>query len=406
MKNLSFDIAKRYLFGRRRTHAINLITAIAVLGISIGSAALILILSVFNGFEGLIAGFLNDFNADLKLTPIEGKYFELSDDELLQIEQIEGISKTSKTLEEIAFFEYKGSQVVGAIKGVDEKFTTVTKIDSALYSGSTVFRKDGINYGIVGSRLHGQLAINQNDALTPVKIHMLARKKSGLIKKDYKTMMVYPSGIFSVQSEKEDQYLICSIQLAEKLLDKKGKISSLEIALENEADEEIIRQKLSSLLKFDYELKNRYQQDEAFLKLMNIEKWISFLIVSLTLLIVAFNLVGALWMIVLDKRKDITILKSLGFDKNGIRRIFLFEGLLICGLGLTIGLLIALLLYFLQVTFGLVPVPPGFVIDAYPIELRFFDFVIVIITVLIIGYLASIIPSDRASRVSPYLRQD
>lgn len=403
---LTFNIAKRYLFGRKTSNAINLITGIAVLGISIGSAALILILSVFNGFEGLIAGLLNDFNADLKITPIEGKYFEVSDEQLLNIESIDGVTNVAKTLEEIAFFEYKGAQVVGAIKGVDEAFRNVTSIDSAIYSGRYVFQKNGVNYGLVGARLHNQLAINQSDALTPVKVHMRTKKKKGLVKKDYTTMLIYPSGIFSVQSEKEDQYLLTSLNFAAKLLDKQGELSSLEVKLSDNADEQSVRASISEVLGDNFELKNRYQQDEAFLKLMNIEKWISFFIVSLTLLIVAFNLVGALWMIVLEKNKDITILKSLGFGSKDVRNIFLWEGMLISGLGLVIGIVLALILYVLQKYVGLVPVPEGFIIDAYPMELKITDFIVVIFTVALIGFIGSLLPSYRASKVSPYLRQE
>jgi len=403
---LTFNIAKRYLFGRKTSNAINLITGIAVLGISIGSAALILILSVFNGFEGLIAGLLNDFNADLKITPVEGKYFELSDEQLLKLEAIEGVSSVAKTLEEIAFFEYKGAQVVGAIKGVDEAFRNVTSIDSAIYSGKYVFQNNGVNYGLVGARLHNQLAINQSDALTPVKVHMRTKKKKGLVKKDYTTMLIYPSGIFSVQSEKEDQYLLTSLSFASKLLDKDGELSSLEVKLNTDADEEVIRASIGQVLGDNFDLKNRYQQDEAFLKLMNIEKWISFFIVSLTLLIVAFNLVGALWMIVLEKNKDITILKSLGFGSNDVRNIFLWEGMLISGLGLVIGIVLAISLYLLQKYVGLVPVPEGFIIDAYPMELKITDFIVVIFTVALIGFIGSLLPSYRASKVSPYLRQE
>jgi lipoprotein-releasing system permease protein len=404
---LPFKIAKRYLFGKKTSNAINLITGIAVLGIAIGSAALILILSVFNGFESLIAGLLNDFNADLKVTPIEGKYFNITPEDIIKLEEIEGINTVSKTLEEIAFFEYKGAQVIGAVKGVDEAFRNVTSIDSAIYSGRYVFNKNGVRYGLVGARLHNQLAINQGDALTPVKVHMPNKKKKGLVKKDYTTMLVYPSGIFSVQSEKEDQYLLSSYEFAAKLLGKKQtEASSLELKLSPGADEDDIRAALTKSLGTNFDIKNRYQQDEAFLKLMNIEKWISFLIVSLTLLIVAFNLVGALWMIVLDKTKDITILKSLGFLSKDIRNIFLWEGMLISGLGLVIGIILAITLYLLQKYVGLVPVPDGFIIDAYPIKLRLTDFFVVIVTVAIIGYIGSLLPAYRAAKVSPYLRID
>lgn len=403
---LAFQIAKRYLFGDKSSSAINWITGISVLGMSIGTAALILILSVFNGFEGLIAGLLNDFNPDLKVTPIEGKFFSLNDEELASLKKIDGIHSVSRTIEEIAFFEYKGSQIVGAVKGVDEDFLKVSQLDSAIHFGKYTLRDNGINYGVVGARLYNQLSINQRDALTPVKVHMPVRKKKGLIKKDYKTMSIYPSSVFSVQSEKEDQFMISSLEFASKLLDKKNEVSALEIKMDGSVSESAIRKDIAALLGPTLEIKNRYQQDEAFLKLMNIEKWISFLITSLTLFIVAFNLVGSLWMIVLDKKKDISILKTLGYNPKDIKNIFITEGLLITGLGIIIGISIAVTLYLLQTYFGIVPVPAGFIIDAYPIQLKGMDFLVVIITVLIIGYLASILPSNRAARISPYLRHE
>ncbi len=404
--SLSFTIAKRYLFGKKSSSAINWITGISVLGMSIGTAALILILSVFNGFEGLIAGLLNDFNPDLKVTPTEGKYFSVSDKDLIALKSIEGIHSISRTLEEIAFFEYKGSQIVGAVKGVDQDFLKVSQIDSAIHFGKYVLQENGINYGVVGARLFNQLSINQRDALTPVKIHMPVKKKKGLIKKDYKSMSIYPSAVFSVQSEKEDQYMIASLEFASKLLDKKDELSALEIKMDGTVSESTVRDNITGLLGSNIQIRNRYQQDEAFLKLMNIEKWISFLITSLTLFIVAFNLVGSLWMIVLDKKKDISILKTLGYNPRDIKNIFISEGLLITGLGILIGITIAVTLYLLQTYFGIVPVPAGFIIDAYPIQLRVIDFLVVIITVFVIGYLASILPSNRAARISPYLRQE
>jgi len=404
--NLFFNIAKRYLFGKKSSNAINIITSISVLGIAIGTAALILILSVFNGFEGLIAGLLNNFNPDLKLVPEKGKYFKLNEKQLEELRAIPDVMAVSRTLEEIAFFEYKGAQVVGAIKGVDRYFREVSNIDSALYYGAYRFEKDQVKYGLVGSRLFNQLSINQGDAITPIRIHMPTKKSKGLIKKDYKTMQIYTSGVFSVQSEKEDQYLVCSMEFAQRLLDKKEEYSALEFKIGPDGSEQQIRKQIAAVMGEGYGMKNRYEQDEAFLKLMNIEKWVSFLIISLTLLIVAFNLVGSLWMIVLDKRRDISTLKALGFDAKGIKKIFLMEGLLISGLGLIIGICLALLLFGIQKYFGLVPVPEGFIIDAYPIELKFIDFIVVILTVLVIGYLASILPSNRAARVSSFVRQE
>lgn len=403
--NTSFEIAKRYLFGKKSTNAINLITGISVLGMSIGTAALILILSVFNGFESLLSGLLNDFNPDLKVSPIDGKYFETSDEDLKKLKEIDGVQTISKTVEEIAFYEYDNVQEVGVIKGVDELFSTVTRIDSTIRKGSFVLKEDNISYGVLGMGLANKLGVNFSDAITPIKVYMPLRKKKGPLAKDFKYKMIYPSGAFSVQSDNDFSHLICSYEFASKLLETKNKVSALEFKIDPSKEKEIIDSVLG-IMGEGFETKNRYQQDEAFLKIMNIEKWVSYLIACLTLFIIAFNLIGALWMIVLEKREDISILRALGYTSKGIRNLFVIEGVLICGLGLFMGIVLALLLYVLQKYFGLISIPEGFIIDAYPIEIKWKDFLVVSITVLLLGFFASMLPARRAAQVTPFVRQE
>lgn len=404
--SLTIDIAKRYLFGKKSTNAINWITGISVAGIAIGTAALILILSVFNGFEGLLSGLFNAFNPDIKIELKEGKLFDLDSIPLAELKQVDGVEYVSKTIEEIALFEYKGSQKVGTIKGVDELYSEVTAIDSTLRSGKFLLQKGNFNYAVLGAGMNSNLAINHTDAFTPVKVHMLLRKKRGPLSKEFKTMELYPSGVFSVQSEADVQYVITSYDFVNRLLDSKNKITSLEVKINADLDEEEIMASISNLMGDRFKVKNRYQQDEAFLKIMNIEKWISYLIACLTLFIIAFNLVGSLWMIVLEKKKDISILRSMGFTTRRVKQLFLWEGILICGLGLLIGLVLTLILYFLQKNYGIVSIPDGFLIDAYPIELKLTDLIVVIFTVLGIGYLASLLPAIRAGRITASVRQE
>ena len=383
-----------------------MITWISILGITIGTAALILILSVFNGFESLLSSLFDSFNPDMKIILKEGKSFEVEDETIKQIAAIEGIEAVSKTIEEVALFEYKDAQEVGIIKGVDESYNLATDIDSTVKRGKYVLREGNINYAVVGAGMRTKLSVNYNDAITPISIHMPLRKKKGPLSKDFKTMEVYPAGVFSVQSEADLQYIISSYEFVNKLLSYENKTSALEMRLAEDYDEDHIRTGINTLMGEGYVIKNSYQQNEAYLKIMNIEKWVSYLIASLTMFMIAFNMVGCLWMIVLDKRKDISILKSMGMTSKKVKEIFMTEGMLIGSVGVVIGTALALFMYFLQKQFGLVSIPDGFMVRSYPIELKLTDFIIVIATVLSISYIASILPARKAARIETQLRSD
>lgn len=407
--NFTFEIAKRYLLSKKSTSAINIITWVSIAGMTIGTAALVLILSVFNGFEGLLAGLSNSFNPDLKISPIEGKFFAVDSTQIAEIRMIDGVLQVAKSIEEICLFEYKEVQQDGMIKGVDEYYAEVTSIDSTIREGKFSTLEGNRNLGVLGRGLSVNLSINRKDAGTPVSVHMPTLKSSGVMSsmgKEFKTISVYPTAVFNVGSEDDIRYMLTNIETVAKLLDKPGQISNLEISIVEDGDEDDIKSSIASILGEGYKIDNRYQQEESFLKVMNIEKWISFLIVMLTLTILAFNMVGSLWMMVLEKKKDISILRSMGYETSQIRSVFMMQGMLITGIGIVLGMLIAILLYGLQKQFGLVSVPDGFMISAYPIELRWTDFVVVAVTVAVIGWLASILPSYRAGQVSASVRQE
>ena len=397
MPALNRDIARRYLFGKKSTNSINIITGISIFGISIGTAALVLILSVFNGFEGLLSGLFNAFNPDLKVIPIEGKYFTVEDNQLLEIEAIPGIVAVAKTVEEIALFEYKGIQELGKIKGIDNKFLSIINLDSLFLRGHYRKTRDKVQYAYMGSSLKNKLGININDKLSPLTVYMPSKRRKMLGAKEFNSKTVYPAGIFSVKGDSDYEYVLSSYEVVEQLLESPGQISALEIKLTEKANEDKTKTALTQILGEGYRIKNRFQQDESFLKVMQIEKWISFLITGLTMLLIAFNLLGALWMIVLDKKKDIAVLKALGFNSHDVRSLFINLGLFITAIGVVLGFVVALILYFLQKNYGLIGVPEGFMMDSYPIQLRVTDFLIVTLVVVAIGWLTSLIPAKKAA---------
>lgn len=404
--NLTLEIARRYLLGKKSNNAINIITGISILGITIGTAALILILSVFNGFEFLLSSLFDSFNPEMKIIPAEGKTFVTSDDEVKQLLAIDGVVAVSKTIEEIGLFEYKGAQEVGIIKGVDEYYSQVTDIDSTVRRGKYVIKEQNINYAVVGAGMRTKLSVNYNDGITPISVHMPNSQKSGPLSKDFKTLELYPSGVFSAQSEADLKYIITNYDFVNKLLGTTDQNSALELKLSDSYSEKSIRKNIVAVIGEGFVIKNSYEQNEAYLKIMNIEKWVSYLIASLTMFMIAFNMIGCLWMIVLDKRKDISILKSMGMTSVKIKKIFITEGMLIGVLGIVIGVVLALVLYFLQKYFGLISIPDGFMVRSYPIELKLLDFIVVISTVLFISYLASILPAQKAAKIETQLRSD
>lgn len=396
---LPLKIARRYLFAKKSTNAINIISGISVFGISVGTAALILVLSVFNGFEDLITGLFGNFNPDVKVTIKEGKFFEVDSTVIAQLNALPEVELVAKTIEETALFAYKDNESFGTIKGVDDYYQLVTGIDSTVREGVYQLKEEGRDYAVLGVGIRNRLSVNVGDYLSTLEVYMLKRKNTGPLSKPYKKKLIYPAGTFVIQQDFDSEYILSSLSFAQSLLSLKNKIGALEIKLTPNVNTATAVEQIQKIVGEDFNVKDRYQQDEAFLKLMNIEKWMSYAILCLTLVLVAFNMIGALWMIVLDKKPDIAILRSMGATNTTIRNIFLSEGILLGLLGMLLGFIIAVLLYIAQKQIGIVPIPPGFVVDTYPISMRFPDFIIVAITVLTITLIASLPAAFRAMRV-------
>jgi len=406
--NLAIQIARRYLFAKKTTNAINVITGISVFGITLGTAALVLVLSVFNGFHDLLSGLFNTFNPDIKVTPALGKTFESDTFYLETLRAVEGVAFLSETIEEVAFFQYKKSEDFGTLKGVDQYFDNVTGIDSMVQEGLYSLKEGKKHYAVLGSGMRNKLTVNVDDYLSEISVYMPKRKNVGPFEKAFTTRYMYPSGTFYIQQEFDNQYILTDLDFVRSLLKaKENEVSSYELKVKDGADVRTVAEAVRGVMGEDFLVRDRFQQDAAFLKLMNIEKWISFAIVSLTLLLVAFNIIGSLWMIVLEKKNDIGILKSMGATELTIRNIFLYEGLLLCGIGMVIGFVISLLLYFIHTNVGggLIPISQGFLVDAYPIRLMLTDFIAVFLIVMVIGFLASIVPANKAKKMGSLVRE-
>ncbi|CAH1001380.1 Lipoprotein-releasing system transmembrane protein LolC [Neolewinella maritima] len=410
--NLPLRMAWRYLFARKSTNAINIITFVAAFGVAIGAAALIIALSVFNGFEDIFVGLFNNLNPDVRITAVEGKTFTANDALLAQIRRVPGVVVVSETLEETARFQYAGHQAFGPLKGVDHNYHYINGIDTMIDEG-----KYDLDYpqvtalgAIVGKNLAQELLIdpyNQFNALS-IYVPRPRTRGGGTIlasgRLPYQVREVLPVGIVRSQEAFENQAVLIKLSLAREIMGVADSIvSGLELRLAPGFATEATYRQLQEAIGEGFLVRNRFEQENSILKLMRVEKYVAYAIVSLMMIVISFNLVGALWMIVLEKRKDIVILRSLGMASTDIRNVFLRVGLLICVLGLLSGFALASLVYLIQTNYGIIGLPGT--LDAYPLSFRPVDFLVVTITVLVIGLIASVLPARRAQSVELAVRE-
>lgn len=406
--NLPLNIARRYIFGKKNTNAINIITGIAVFGLTVGTAAMVLVLSVFNGFEDLISGMYSDLNPDILVTPKKGKTFELETAKLEALEALPEVQVIARTVEEKAVFDGRGNQqTIGILKGVDNNFQIVTQLDSSVREGRYLFQNGDREMAVLGYGMRNNLNVDVTNPLSFINVYTVKKKQVGPFEQPFRKRILYPAGTFYVEPEFNNNYILSSLDFAQRLLQLGDQIGALEIQLSTgTSPAQGVRAVKKVLGEEEFRVQDRYAQNESFLKLMQVEKWMSFAIVSLMLLLVAFNLIGALWMIVLEKRKDIAILKSMGATDELVRNIFLNQGLLLSLMGILFGFLLALLIFFVQKQYQVIGIPGGFAINAYPISLRVFDFLAVALTVAAIGFVASIMPARRAKKVPALIQEE
>jgi len=399
---ISLYIAKRYLFAKKSHNIINIISAISVGGITIGTAALIIVLSVFNGFENLVVSMFNSFNPDLKVTAVEGKTFIEDDLVLKNILNIDGISHLTKVVEENALIKYLDKQYICTMKGVSNEFLMTSQIDTMIIGGEGILERGEQNFAIVGQGVSYNLGLNLNDYENPLVVYVPKRFKGTRLNPvdAFNSMLIQPSGIFSVQQEVDQKYMIVPLRFLRQLLDYDKQLSALEIRVENDAQVTNVQKEVQALLGENFSVKNKYQQEELMFKIMKSEKLAIYLILSFILLIATFNVIGSLSMLIIEKRKDIAILKSLGANNQTIRNIFFTEGMMISLFGALLGLFIGGAICWLQQTFGIIKIGQGstFVLEAYPTKILFTDFIYVLLIVSFIGFIAAWYPVKYISR--------
>ncbi len=392
--NIALYIARRYLFSRKSTNAINIISMISMAGVCIGSAALFIILSVFNGFEELNLILYKQLSPDIQITAKEGKFFDSNKINISDLKAIDGSALFVEVLEDNALLKYGNAQYFSKVKGVSDDFLKYKNLDEAVIAGTFDLYADSIPYAVIGRGVEYALGldvtqpIDQISVLVPQKdfSHTILNPQSAL-----KRMEIYPAGIFSVQQEMDDQVCFVPITFARELFDEYKRISSVEIYLSDEKSIAKVKKKLSTILDDDFRIRDRYELNEILYKVLNTERWGVYLILSFILMIAICNIIGSVTMLVIDKKKDIAILQSMGLTKKNVQKIFLYEGLLIALLGALAGLILGGGFAFLQEHYGIIKINTSgsFLIQVYPAKVLFKDFWIVIITVFIISFTAS-----------------
>ncbi|HET9431201.1 MAG TPA: FtsX-like permease family protein [Chitinophagaceae bacterium] len=408
---MHFLFAWRYFKAKKTTNVINVIAWISITAIVIGTAALILVLSVFNGFEGLVKDLYSSFYPDLKVSPAYGKVMQVTPEQLLKLKGIGGIRNFSLVVEEKALVQNGDYQSVVHLKGVDENYRYVSGVADNLVNGQYDLGNEETPKLILGGGLEGALGILADRNIFKLNIYLPRKSTSDQINllEDISNDTIRTSAAFMIQQEFDNKYGISNIDFVKRAL-KWGKddYSALEIALVEPGTEKLIIKELEKIFMAPaYLVQNKYQQNRSLYSVMNMERWAIYGVLCLILVVAAFNMIGALTMLVLEKQKDISVLHALGGNRNFIQKIFLSEGLLLALIGGGVGMLLALVITYLQIKFHLVPLSGGsFLIDYFPIKLRLQDFLLVGATVFIIALIASWIPSRKAARQEYSLRSE
>lgn len=365
--------------------------------------ALIIVLSVFNGFEGLVISLFNNFNPDLVITPTEGKTIQSTLFPSAEIKAINGVGHYMEVIEENVLIQNGDKQHFANIKGVPEHYADMSGLDSCMIDGEFILRQDGTDCAVIGSGVAYYLDFRMKPEEQAISI-LAPRKSKGFNlnpEQDFSRQNIRVSGVFMVEQNFDSKYIFAPFTFVKEILEYDDEISYVEIGLGKEANLDRIQSEIKNILGPDFKVKNRFEQQELLYKIMKSEKWAIFLILTFILLIATFNVIGSLSMLILDKKKDIAVLQSMGANNQLIRRIFLFEGSLISMIGALSGLILGTIICVLQMQFGIVGLGDAngaFIVNSYPVILQWTDFVYVFFTVIIIGIFAAWIPTRRISQ--------
>ena len=400
--NLSFYIARRYLLGKKSQNAINIISGISVLGVTVGTMALVIVLSVFNGFDSVVKSLFNAFDPDIEISPAEGKTFIPRPSTLDSLRSLPGVQAVSEVVEENVLLLYGDKQHIATIKGVDDAFMEVSGIDTMIYDGSMKLKDANRPYAVVGQGVAYSLRIGLN-FVDPLFVYTIDRKArfsmanpEEAIRRDF----IYPAGIFAIEQDFDSRYVIAPMEFVRELLSYDQETTFLEIKLDPRYPAQKVQEQITGIVGDGFHVKNRQQQNELFYRVMKSEKWAIFLILTFILIIASFNIIGSLSMLIIDKKRDIRSLRNMGANNRLIKRIFLMEGWMISIIGSILGMVLGTFVCWLQQRFELIKLSGSgtFVIDAYPVKIEAVDILLIWITVLLIGWIAARYPVKQISR--------
>lgn len=394
-------IARRYFFAKKSHNAINIISIIAVAGVTIGTMALITILSVFNGFDKLVKSLFNSFDPDVRITLNEGKTFIPNSQSLEKLKKLPSVALYSEVLEENALLRYGDKQYIANIKGVDSTYSRITGIDSMIVDGEFRLMKNNRPYAVVGQGVGYYLGIGLH-LIDPIIIYVPKRTAGVSVNPEnaFNRRFLYPSGIFRIEQDIDSKYILVPIAFARELLEYPREVTAIEIQLKRGYNVQSACAEISGIFGKKFAVKDRYQQKEFFYKILKSEKWAIFFILAFILVVASFNIVGSITMLILDKKKDMAVMQSMGATPQTLRSIFLSQGMFISLSGALLGLFLGAALCYLQLRFSLIKLQGSgsFVIDAYPVVMKFSDFAMVFLTVLLIGFIAAWYPVRFISR--------
>ena len=398
--NLPFYIAKRYLIAKKSQNAINIISWISVFSVAIGTFALVVVLSAFNGLEKLVESLFESFDADVRVEVKEGKTFHSNAVNCEDLANISGVKNYTRVLKEVCGVKYKNQQTIVQIKGVDQSYLEMSKIDSNIVEGRTVLQQDNINYAIVGYGISLHLNLNVENGVENLTVYAPKRSKISTLNamNSVYRKQISPAGIFYLSPEYDNKYVITSLDFAQDLLEYDDEISSIEISAKKDADLEQLADELTHFFGDDFNVKSRLEFNQLLYKTNKTEKWVTFLILVFILMIAAFNILSSLSMLIIDKKKDINTLTHLGASKKLIRSIFFLEGILINLTGAFSGLILGVVVCLLQEHVGLIRLEGG-IVDYYPVSLNPVELIYIIITVVVIGFLTSWYPVRNLTKV-------
>ena len=394
--NFPFYIARRYLFSKKSTNVINIISAISVMGVAVATMALVVTLSVFNGFHDLVATFFTSFDPQLKVTPVMGKTAPSDDPLLVKLKQHPSIDVAMETGEDNALALYRDRQAMIVVKGVEKTFSELSHITEILYGdGDFSLQAADLQYGVPGLRLAAALGTGARwdgylKIYAPVKEGQLdmSSPEQGFVEDS----LLSPGVIFNVHQAKYDKsYMLTSINFARNLFGQDGRLSALEIRLKPGSDLDDVKDEMRSIVGDKYRVEDRYEQQADTFRIMKIEKFIAYIFLTFILVVACFNIIGSLSMLIIDKKEDVRTLRNLGANDRPVTSIFMLEGRMISAIGAVLGILAGLLLCWIQQRFGIVSLGSSsgsFVVDAYPVSVHPTDIVLIFITVLAVGFVA------------------